>query len=110
MGIFFIHLATKMKNMRNVLKRIFEFMRFFARFLVFEIWSILYFTFVMHSGLDGNLNKIAGGASPPTPPAGATPLDPACFWIEDPSRNRLASMAYFAKPDFQVFAYLPIFF
>ena len=34
------------------------------------------------------------------------PLDPACFWIEDPSRNRLPSTAYFPKVDFQVFAYL----
>ena len=34
------------QGMRNVLKRIFE------RFLVFELISILYFTFVMHSGLD----------------------------------------------------------
>ena len=23
-------------------------------------------------------------------PTGAAPLDTACFWIEDPSRNRLA--------------------
>ena len=30
--------------MRYVLKRIFEFKRFFVRFLVFEIWSILYST------------------------------------------------------------------
>ena len=32
------------------------------------------------------------------PPTGAAPLDPACFLIEDPSRNRLVSTAYFAKP------------
>ena len=31
---------------------------------------------------------------------------PACFWIEDRRRNRLASTAYFAKPDSQVFAFL----
>ena len=35
--------------MRQILKRIFEF--FFVRCLVFEVWSILYFIFVMHSGL-----------------------------------------------------------
>ena len=27
---------------------------FFVRFLVFEIWSIFYFTFVMYSGLETN--------------------------------------------------------
>ena len=37
------------QKMHNVLKRIFEFI--FARFLVFEFWSILYFTVVVHSGL-----------------------------------------------------------
>ena len=31
------------------------------------------------------------------PPPGP-PLDPACFMIEGPSQNRLASTAYFAKP------------
>ena len=31
---------------------------------------------------------------PPAPLTGAAPLDPACFWIEDPSWNRLASTAY----------------
>ena len=30
------------------------------------------------------------GASSPNTPHGAAPLNPACFWIENPSRNRLA--------------------
>ena len=51
-----------------------------------------------------------GGLRPPAPPPGTAPLDPACFWIEDSSQNTLASPAYFAKPDFQVFAYLSNFF
>ena len=34
---------------------------------------------------------------PPAPPTGTALLDPACFWIKDPSWNRLASTAYFAK-------------
>ena len=38
------------------------------------------------------------GTAPPAPLAGATPQDPACFRIKDPSWNRLASTAYFAKP------------
>ena len=41
-----------MKKMRNVMKRIFILQSFFlVRFLVFETWSILYFTLVIHSGL-----------------------------------------------------------
>ena len=35
--------------------------------------------------------KLVGGLHPPT---GAAPMDPACFWIEDPSLNRLASTTY----------------
>ena len=31
------------------------------------------------------------------PPAEAAPLDPACYWIEDPSRNRLALKGTSAK-------------
>ena len=31
-----------------------------------------------------------GGFCPPAPPPGLHPLDPACFWIEDFSRNRYA--------------------
>ena len=31
-----------------------------------------------------------GGLCPPAPPTEATPLDPACFWIENSSRNRFA--------------------
>ena len=37
--------------MCNALKRIFELMSFFVRLLVFEIWSILYSTFVVNWGL-----------------------------------------------------------
>ena len=35
------------------------------------------------------------GFAPPGPicHTGAVPVDPPCFWIEDPSWNRLASMA-----------------
>ena len=36
------NVTAKLKKMRNVLKRIFEFMSIFVRFIVFEIWSILY--------------------------------------------------------------------
>ena len=39
--------------MRNVLQRIFEFLSFFVRFVVFEIWSILYSTFIVN--WSGNL-------------------------------------------------------
>ena len=36
-------------EMRNVLERIFVFLIFFfVRFLIFELWSILYFTLVVH--------------------------------------------------------------
>ena len=35
-----------MQKMRKVLKRILECMSFFARYFVFEIWSILYSTVV----------------------------------------------------------------
>ena len=34
------------QKMRNALKRIFDFMSFFGQFLVLELLSILYFTFV----------------------------------------------------------------
>ena len=40
------------QKIRNVLKRIFDLVIFFFRFLVFEIWSILYSTFVVHWGLE----------------------------------------------------------
>ena len=60
--------------MRNVLKRIFEFMSFFLWCLVLEILSIYFFTFVMHSGLR-QIQKIAPlnhpflwEAWPPSPP------------------------------------------
>ena len=44
--------------MRNVLKRIYELMSFFVRFLVFEIWSILYSTFVVNIRFEPeNLNQ-----------------------------------------------------
>ena len=55
------------KKMRNILERIFEFMRcFFVRFLVFELWSILYFISIVHSELRRNkiffmLNWIRNG-------------------------------------------------
>ena len=40
------------QKMSNVLKQIFVFLSFFfVRFLVFELWSILYFTFIVHSVL-----------------------------------------------------------
>ena len=38
------------QKMRNVLKLIFQF--FFVRFLVFDLWSVLYFTSVVHLGVD----------------------------------------------------------
>ena len=41
---FSSYLPTKNGKMRHVLRRIFEFLGFFVRFLVFEIWSILYST------------------------------------------------------------------
>ena len=37
------------QKMCNLLNRIYVFICFFVRFFVFEIWSILYFTLVMHS-------------------------------------------------------------
>ena len=40
--------------MRNALKQIFEFMSFF---LVFEIWSILHFTFVVNWGPENLIQK-----------------------------------------------------
>ena len=39
------------QKLRNVLKQIFEIFSFFVRILVFKLWSILYFAFVLHSGL-----------------------------------------------------------
>ena len=39
--------------MRNVLKRIFEFLEFFVQFVVFEIWSIMYSTTILN--WSGNL-------------------------------------------------------
>ena len=39
-----VHPKKSSQKMRNVLKQIFE----FVRFLVFEIWSILYSTFVVN--------------------------------------------------------------
>ena len=51
-SVFTVQNEKKMSlTMSNVLKRIFEIMSFFVWFLVFELWSILYFTFVMYSGL-----------------------------------------------------------
>ena len=68
-------ILTASHKMCNVLNRIFfihEF--FFVRFLVFELWSILCFTFV--AGLRKNWKKNRWKASPPITPIGATPLDP----------------------------------
>ena len=52
---------------------------FIVKFLVFELWTILYFTFV---AFYQDLDFFLWGTSLPT---GAAPLDPVCFWIEDPS-------------------------
>ena len=37
------------------------------------------------------------GLSPHVPPAGTAHLEPTCFWIENPSRNRFALNSISAK-------------
>ena len=37
------------------------------------------------------------------PPTGAAPLDPAHFWIEDSSRNRVRTQLHFSKKPYQIF-------
>jgi len=70
--------------MRNVLKRIFEFLSFFScAILSFEKWSSLYFTFVMHSEFHMNsdifkIDFFAGVVAPDTPRRGCTP-EPRIF-------------------------------
>ena len=57
------------QDMHYVRLRIFDFMSFFfERLLVFELWSTLYFTFVMHSGLT-RIHKyfMLGGLGPLKP-------------------------------------------
>ena len=41
---------------------------FFVRFIDFEIWSILFFSFVLHSWLSRNLNKKIWRRASPAPP------------------------------------------
>ena len=74
--------------MRNVLKRIFEFMSVFLQLLVFELWSILYFTFIVHSGLGRiKIFFMLVGSTPLNPPflgrlGPRTPTPgPGYFWI-----------------------------
>ena len=50
------------------------------------------------------MQKMFFYGGPPVPPAVAAPLDPAYFWIEGPSRNRLASTAYLATNPTRSFA------
>ena len=58
--------------MSNVLKRIFEFLGIFGRFLVSELSSISYFTSVMHWQLRWIQKKYLLG--------GSTPLNPPFLW------------------------------
>ena len=56
-----------------------------------------------------NKKIMSGGLSPPAPPTGTTPMDPACFWIEDPSRNRFALNGNSAKnPENFLTSFIPI--
>ena len=59
-----------------------------------------FFGFVMHSFSQELAKiwrkKIVGALGHPPGGMWVVPLDPACFRIEDPSRNRLASSAYLA--------------
>ena len=64
---------------------------FFVRLLIFKIWSIFYIFLQNLAEIWRNF-FLEGGFVPP-----AAPLDPPCFRIENSSRNRLASTAYFAK-------------
>ena len=60
-------------------------LEFFVRFLVFELWSILYLTFVTFSQ-DLEKIKIKNFRHPPPhTPNRAMPLDHACFMIVDSS-------------------------
>ena len=63
---------------------------FFVRFLVFESWTILYFTFVVHSGLRRIHKKIyVRGLSPQAPVStggwGLSPQAPIAFGLNSPS-------------------------
>ena len=53
---------------------------FFLRKKFVEFFFSNFFLFFMGEGLIFFMGL----------PAGATPLDPVCIWIEDPNRNRLA--------------------
>ena len=45
----------------------------------------------------------------PAPPTGTAPLEPACFWIENPSRNRFALDGISAKnPENFLTFFIPI--
>ena len=46
---------------------------------------------------------MGGGLCPPAPSTGAAPLDPACFWIEEPSRNRLGLNGISSKKSIRFF-------
>ena len=83
--------------MRNVLKRIFEL--FFVRLLVFELWSVLHFAFVVHSGLGWiwrfiyvtglcppKLNFYVGSFASPHPRRELCPQAPNTFEFNPPSQ------------------------
>ena len=64
--------------------------------VILSFWDMIDFkNFVMHSGLSRNKKEIFLVRD--FAPTGAAHLEPVCFSIQDPSRNRLASTAYFAK-------------
>ena len=87
------------------------------RCLVFEIWSILYFTFVMHSGLRRIHNFLYAphfctGLCPPHPRRGccsqasvAFGLNPQSHWLASESGLQKTRTFIFASPQFRVNPY-----
>ena len=66
-------IPSVLKRMKNIL------------FYFFELWLIVFIIYGWHSWMSVTAQKKIGGGLAPQTPTGATSLDPACFWIEDPS-------------------------
>ena len=69
---------------------------------IFKLWKLFL----------SNIFFYSQGLRPPAPTTGAAPLDPPYFWIEDPSRNRLALNGISAKIRTRIFvkSFLTFFF
>ena len=82
------YIFLSLQMMRNILKLIIESWIFLVRYLVFELWSILYFSFVLHSGLERIQKKRLRQGVPPKlfVSVGSPAQAPDAFGLNPPSQ------------------------